>query len=89
MASIDENATIPPSTLSVQELIKRPMASVPGRFVRLDQDPHVHPPNSNQLPMIPTIDMKKVLELSDKSSNDELNRLHLSCQEWGIFQVRG
>ncbi|PKI69077.1 protein SRG1-like [Punica granatum] len=87
MASLDESITISPSIVSVQELIKRPLGSVPESFIRLEQAPHEPPLNSDNLPSIPTIDLKKLLESSDKSLNDELKRLHFSCKEWGMFQL--
>lgn len=87
MASVDESIAVSPTVVSVQELIKRPLNSVPERYIRLDQTTQALPLDPDRLLTVPTIDMKKVLESSDKSSSDELQRLHYSCREWGIFQV--
>ncbi|PKI69076.1 hypothetical protein CRG98_010545 [Punica granatum] len=77
-----------PSIVSVQELVKEPLDSIPESFIRLDQTrPHVLPSKSDHIPTIPTIDMVKILEPSDRSLNDELERLHFACSEWGIFQA--
>ncbi|OWM73016.1 protein SRG1-like [Punica granatum] len=77
-----------PSIVSVQELVKEPLDSIPESFIRLDQTrPHVLPSKSDHIPTIPTIDMVKILEPSDRSLNDELERLHFACSEWGIFQL--
>ncbi|KAK4788079.1 hypothetical protein SAY86_019398 [Trapa natans] len=89
MASLlDESIAISPTTVSVQELIKRPLDSVPKRFIRLDSTPQAGP---SDLDGLPTIDMKKLLGItsdsSDESFNGELGRLHFSCREWGIFQL--
>lgn len=89
MASdLDESIAISPTIVSVQELIKRPLNSVPERFIRLDKLPQAQPSDLDRLPTIPTIDMKKLVHPSDNSLNDELGRLHFSCREWGIFQVK-
>ncbi|KAK4386511.1 protein SRG1 [Sesamum angolense] len=70
----------------VQELAKEKLATVPPRYVRLDQHQQTILSNSlSSFPQIPVIDMQK---LSDEYSMDsELEALNHACQEWGFFQL--
>ena len=72
---------------SVQELIaKQPMAAVPHPFLLDDhQDLPVDLPNSTSMAAIPTIDFK-LLNMTE-TTDFELQKLHLTCKEWGVFQV--
>ncbi|XVE51534.1 hypothetical protein DITRI_Ditri02bG0049700 [Diplodiscus trichospermus] len=69
------------SLISLQELVKEPIATIPQQYVRLDQQPD---PSLPPMPIItPTIDMSQLVSGSD----DELQKLHLTCKEWGLFQL--
>ncbi|KAL3643583.1 Oxoglutarate-dependent flavonoid 7-O-demethylase 1 [Castilleja foliolosa] len=69
----------------VQELAKKPLATVPPRYVRLDQDQD-HPLSSNHsLPQIPVVDFQKLF--NPDFTENELRNLHDACHEWGFFQV--
>lgn len=70
---------------TVQELAKQPMATVPKPFLLDDQELPVDLPNSTSMATIPTIDLKH-LTMSE-TTDFELEKLHSSCKEWGIFQV--
>ncbi|KAJ9564870.1 hypothetical protein OSB04_000836 [Centaurea solstitialis] len=67
------------------ELAKKPLTKVPSRYVR----PHHGPPTiSRLLPAmteVPIIDMQRLA--SKDSCNDELEKLHLACKDWGFFQM--
>ncbi|KAJ6751709.1 hypothetical protein OIU85_002163 [Salix viminalis] len=74
------------SVISVLELIKEPMISVPHNYVQIDQQNPTFPVCSDHpLPALPTIDFK--LLVSDDTSDLELEKLHSSCKEWGFFQL--
>ncbi|GMY37804.1 protein SRG1-like [Fagus crenata] len=74
------------SVLSVMELAKEPMTTVPQKYIRPDQElPTLSVSNCSTLPTIPTIDMKKLV--SGKATDLELEKLHSTCKAWGIFQL--
>ncbi|KAA3476846.1 protein SRG1-like [Gossypium australe] len=64
---------------SVQELAKKPLKEVPPRYVHDEDSPIIS--HSNPLPQVPVIDMQKL------SSQQELEKLHYACKEWGFFQL--
>ncbi|KAL5577091.1 hypothetical protein UlMin_018790 [Ulmus minor] len=72
------------SLFSIQELIKKPLLSVPQQYVRVDQQPSTFFDKSSS-PTIPTIDMKALF--MEETRDFELEKLHLTCKEWGIFQL--
>ncbi|KAI4298199.1 hypothetical protein L6164_031787 [Bauhinia variegata] len=73
------------SLLCVQQLMKNPLASIPQRYIRLDdQDPPITQ-NETLSPEIPTIDMKQLV--SGEAMELELEKLHLACKDWGFFQL--
>ncbi|KAL6321910.1 hypothetical protein AAG906_035619 [Vitis piasezkii] len=74
----------PPSILSIQELAKQPMATVPQIFLLEDQERPVLLENAS-LPDIPTIDMKRLI--MSVTTDFELDKLHSACKEWGFFQL--
>ncbi|KAL6145001.1 hypothetical protein ACLB2K_055690 [Fragaria x ananassa] len=39
------------------------------------------------LAAIPTIDMTQWVLISQSTNNDELEKLHSACKEWGFFSV--
>ncbi|XP_010273386.1 PREDICTED: protein SRG1-like [Nelumbo nucifera] len=69
---------------NVQELARKPMVTVPPRYLRPDQDPPVIT-NANSLPTIPVIDLNNLL--SAESMDSESARLHSACKDWGFFQL--
>ncbi|KAJ6301905.1 hypothetical protein OIU77_016085 [Salix suchowensis] len=74
------------SVISVLELIKEPMISVPQNYVQIDQQNPAFPVCSDHpLPTLPTVDFK--LLVSVDTSDSELEKMHSSCKEWGFFQV--
>ncbi|KAL6196669.1 hypothetical protein ACLB2K_032283 [Fragaria x ananassa] len=85
---------------SVQELAKKPITTLPLRYIQ--QDLHdgdardqvnkigSDEASSSVQPEIPTINFKKLLSRKESNSfqdSDELARLHLACKEWGFFQL--
>ncbi|XP_052201332.1 protein SRG1-like [Diospyros lotus] len=64
----------------VQELAKEPLAAVPPRYRRRDQDPTAV---SSSTCSCPIVDMEKLLS-GDRS---ELEKLDSACREWGFFQL--
>ncbi|KAK1549401.1 hypothetical protein Q3G72_001547 [Acer saccharum] len=76
--------------ISVQELIKcQKITMPPQRYIRSDIQEH---PNNNLLDgnhstAIPTIDMKCLVSHQEDKDSQELEKLHATCKEWGIFQL--
>ncbi|PON84997.1 Oxoglutarate/iron-dependent dioxygenase [Trema orientale] len=75
------------SLMSVQELTKKPLVCVPQQYVRTDREPAATFSNKadHSFPTIPTIDMNNLL-LSE-TADFELEKLHSTCKDWGIFQL--
>ncbi|XWS65159.1 hypothetical protein CRYUN_Cryun05aG0067900 [Craigia yunnanensis] len=72
--------------ISVQELVKLgPTITIPQQFVRLNQEPSSLSFTSTPLPATPTIDMSRLVSGVDE--NLELQKLHSTCKDWGIFQL--
>ncbi|XP_027338174.1 protein SRG1-like [Abrus precatorius] len=71
------------AVLSVQEHIKKPLTSVPQRYI------HNHEPSASQdktlCHTIPTINLKKLIH--GEATELELARLHSACKDWGFFQL--
>lgn len=74
-----------PPIQSVQELAKAPMAAIPQSFILDSQDLPVQHPKSSATTTIPTIDMKHLI--MGETTDFELEKLHSTCKEWGLFQV--
>ncbi|XP_059436401.1 codeine O-demethylase-like [Corylus avellana] len=72
---------------SVMELItKEPLTAVPSKYIRPDQQPiALSHACGRPLPTVPTIDMKNLV--LGEATHLELEKLHLSCKDWGIFQL--
>ncbi|KAI7748149.1 hypothetical protein M8C21_012912 [Ambrosia artemisiifolia] len=70
---------------NVQELVKKPLASVPPRYIRPDQDSPIISSLPSSRPPIPVIDME--LLSSQDSAHLEVEKLHLACRDWGFFQL--
>ncbi|KAK0579356.1 hypothetical protein LWI29_025075 [Acer saccharum] len=68
----------------VQELVKKPLTSVPPRYVHHDQDPPIISLDSSS-PQVPVIDMQRLL--SEDFMDSELQKLDQACREWGFFQL--
>ncbi|XP_061356074.1 codeine O-demethylase-like [Gastrolobium bilobum] len=72
--------------LSVQELMKKPLTSIPQRYIHLDS----HEPSAFQdetfcSAMIPTINLKKMIH--GEATELELEKLNSACRDWGFFQL--
>ncbi|XP_054804031.1 codeine O-demethylase-like [Prosopis cineraria] len=72
-----------PSLLSVQELVKNPLPSLPKRYIREDHY-QLFETLTDAAP-IPILDMNHLL--SGEHTETELQILHSACGDWGIFQV--
>ena len=71
---------------SVRELAKRPLNSIPDRYLRPEQDPPtLCNLSSSSLPQIPVIDLQSLFSADSMAS--ELHTLHSACKDWGFFQV--
>lgn len=68
---------------NVQELAKEKPSSVPSRYVRPDPTKVTNGLSSQE---IPVVDLQNLLNTHD-TVNQELEKLHFACQEWGFFQV--
>lgn len=69
--------------ISVKEMVKNPIHEIPEKFL-VDQEPAIQHKNSEFF-VVPTVNMQKFLDQETKLS--ELENLHSTCKEWGIFQV--
>ncbi|GLT54550.1 hypothetical protein SLA2020_277420 [Shorea laevis] len=69
---------------SVQELAIQGLQTVPPRYVRDDTDIIITAPSDPSL-RIPLIDMTKLV--NPDSHEQEIQRLHSACKEWGLFQI--
>ncbi|KAI4298198.1 hypothetical protein L6164_031786 [Bauhinia variegata] len=79
-----ENYKNSESLLNVQELVKKPLASVPQRYIRLSQESPTIPDDIRGLE-IPSIDIKQLV--LEETNEAELEKLHSACRNWGIFQL--
>ncbi|XP_052201328.1 codeine O-demethylase-like isoform X3 [Diospyros lotus] len=71
---------------SVLELAKRPLNSIPDRYLHPQQDtPILFNSSSSSLPQIPVIDLQSLFSADSMAS--ELHKLHSACKDWGFFQV--
>ncbi|XP_010057194.3 codeine O-demethylase [Eucalyptus grandis] len=75
------------SVVSVQELFKETMETVPERYVRRDQEPQFLSGNgSYETPTVPIIDLGK-LSSAQTGGDQELQKLHVACKDMGLFQL--
>lgn len=81
--SLETSLAVP----SVQELALQQLHKVPLRYIRDDEDADfcTSPNYSDPPPHIPLIDMAKLVNVD--TQHDELQKLHLACKHWGVFQV--
>ncbi|KAL2467368.1 Protein SRG1 [Abeliophyllum distichum] len=69
---------------SIQELAKNPINEIPRRYL-VNQETSISL-EDNSFAGIPTIDMQNLVS-SGASKVFELEKLHSTCKEWGIFQL--
>ncbi|XP_042944562.1 protein SRG1-like [Carya illinoinensis] len=76
------------SVLSVMELTKKPLTTIPENYICPDQEPVLlglsHDCNTS-LPMVPTIELEKLV--IGETTDIELDKLHSVCKAWGLFQL--
>ena len=68
--------------LSVQELIKKPMDSVPQLYVARFDDEETLANSHSFSTAIPTFDFEQLI--SKETSDLQIQKLHSTCKEWGI-----
>ena len=73
------------SVLSIQELIKKPLTSIPQRYIRPYDHQSSTIENETLASEIPTINLKNLID--GDATELELGKLSLACKEWGFFQV--
>ncbi|KAG8482225.1 hypothetical protein CXB51_026938 [Gossypium anomalum] len=71
--------------LSVQELVKQPIITIPQHYVRLDQQPPTVPHGGRPFPTIPIIDLNQLVY--GKDFDLQLHKLHSACKDGGFFQL--
>ncbi|XP_024178457.1 protein SRG1 [Rosa chinensis] len=70
----------------IEELITDDsVIEVPQNYVIPDQESSIS--HGTILATIPTIDMRQLVLINQFANNDELEKLHSTCKEWGIFQL--
>lgn len=78
------------SLLSVLEITKQPLTSVPECYVRtVEREPasSLFDGHKGTFPSIPSIDMTKLVKAEASDFADQLEKLHSTCKDWGIFEV--
>jgi len=81
-----ESATTFEQVFSIQELVKKPLTSVPQRY--LQQQYYNEPslfPDETLSQALPIINLKKLIHGEDTEL--ELEKLNSACRDWGFFQV--
>lgn len=71
---------------SVQELAKQSLIKIPPRYVHYDYDHHQEFSSKLLFPSVPVIDLLNLID-GDALYDNELEKLHKACQQWGFFQV--
>lgn len=82
--SLESSLPVP----SVQELALQRPEKVPPRYIRDDDDGGgdiIATAISDPTLRVPLIDMAKLVNA--ETQEDELQKLHLACKDWGVFQV--
>ncbi|GLJ27802.1 hypothetical protein SUGI_0545590 [Cryptomeria japonica] len=69
----------------VQELASQNLQSLPQRYIRSEKERPITFPYPH--PDIPIIDMDMLLRDSDLCRQKKLEKLGITCQQWGFFQV--
>ncbi|GLT80179.1 hypothetical protein SLA2020_516320 [Shorea laevis] len=84
MASSQKNVFVSSrSVISIQELLKQPIKSIPQNYALSKQEPPVPLPHATHL--LPTIDLNRFA--SKEEFHLELQKLNSACQHWGFFQL--
>lgn len=81
-----------PVLMNVKEFAKEQMstAAVPKSYICRDQEPDLGLSDcgiNTLAAVIPTIDMEKLVFGEPTECYLELQKLHSSCKDWGLFQV--
>ncbi|RDX92504.1 Protein SRG1, partial [Mucuna pruriens] len=71
--------------LNIQELIKKPLTSVPQRYVQRHYHESSSFPDDNLGHALPIINLKKLIRGDDTEL--ELEKLNSACRDWGFFQL--
>ncbi|RZC89597.1 hypothetical protein C5167_027140 [Papaver somniferum] len=76
---------------SVQELVKQEITEIPDRYLRtscssINLDHEINPSDS-AANAIPVINIESLLSGDSILADNELEKLHSACKEWGFFQV--
>jgi len=81
-----ESATTFEEMLNIQELVKKPLTSVPQRYVQqqLYNEPSLFL-DETLSQALPTIRLQKLIHGED--TEVELAKLNSACRDWGFFQV--
>ncbi|OMO92622.1 Oxoglutarate/iron-dependent dioxygenase [Corchorus olitorius] len=69
----------------VQELAKKPITTIPSRYLVPDQENQVVSDVGSMGAEIPVIDMQALV--SKESMDSELAKLDFACKDWGFFQL--
>ncbi|KAG2684881.1 hypothetical protein I3760_10G096500 [Carya illinoinensis] len=89
MATMDEVDFLSTnSVLSVMELTKKRLTTIPHNYICPDQEPILSGLSQDcdaTLPTVPTIDMEKLV--IGETIDIELDKLHSVCKAWGLFQL--
>ncbi|TKY71920.1 Codeine O-demethylase [Spatholobus suberectus] len=73
------------AALSIQELIKKPLTSVPQRYIQKRCHEPSPLPDETFSHALPTINLKKLVHGEDTEL--ELEKLNSACRDWGFFQL--
>ncbi|CAJ1962093.1 unnamed protein product [Sphenostylis stenocarpa] len=81
-----ESARTSEEVVNIQELMKKPLTSVPQRYVQRQyyNEPSLFPDETISQ-ALPTINFKKLIHGEDTEL--ELEKLNSACRDWGFFQL--
>ncbi|KAK9096242.1 hypothetical protein Sjap_021739 [Stephania japonica] len=77
--------SVPLALESVQVLASKNLGTIPSRYIRHDLVQKVD--HEILVKEIPVINLSKLIDSDAGFSQEEMDKLHLACQEWGFFQL--
>ncbi|XP_062119481.1 S-norcoclaurine synthase 1-like [Humulus lupulus] len=83
LLSFDYGGSLPVE--NVQELASKNQTKIPPRYVRPEAE--LDPISVLESLELPVINMTKLLDDRHPLHHDELAKLHLTCKDWGFFQL--
>ncbi|MCL7021741.1 hypothetical protein MKW94_019316, partial [Papaver nudicaule] len=87
MSSFGSSLIVP----SVQELVKKEITEIPDRYIRTSCSSigldHETTHSDSAAHSIPVVNIERLLSRESILADEELEKLHSACKDWGFFQV--